>query len=85
MKQIISIGLLVWFGAGFLCGAMDTLDSRAGSFETVDGKLVRMHQKSGCTYNSLVSVLSVGYVASCELFRKRFEYEGIDKVWSASK
>lgn len=75
--QILII-LSVWFGIGFLIGAITTASERdAGHYD--DHKFVS-DGRSGCIYRSLAVFMSPGYVAGCELFRKRFEYEGFERA-----
>lgn len=71
-----------WLGIGFFVGSLATLaerDSRTydpKSHSFVDSSL------SGCVYKSAAPLINPGYVAGCELFRRRFSHEGIEKVFS---
>lgn len=62
-----------WSATGFMFGAMNTLMERDTVFGT-------RQAKSGCIYRSVAPLLNPGYVLACELFRVRFEYEGVDKM-----
>ncbi len=74
-KTEILIGLLIWTIVGVIAGGMDSLFERS-NMDYVDGKYVR-RPKSGCVYKSIASFTNLGYFASCELFRNRFEIEGV--------
>ncbi len=68
MKVKIMLALLVWFAFGFITGMMETLSERT------DFK----NPRTGCVYESYATFLMPGRIAACELFRKRFEYEGLE-------
>lgn len=58
---------------------MNTIHQRdSGHFEVVGDRYSFVNNNlSGCVYKSLSSFTNPGYVLACELFRKRFEYEGV--------
>jgi len=74
VKRWKELGLLLGycavplFGIGFISGACITIDARTNG-------------QNGCVYRSISSLANPGYVLACELFRKRFEYESIGKVF----
>lgn len=59
----------IWFAVAFFFGLCSTLGER-GDFK---------NPKSGCIYESWAPYLSPGYIVACELFRKRFEREGLGR------
>lgn len=90
MKQYlipILLGLSVWSGTGFLVGILVSANERQQNYHwdySVDEKhpqKVIEPGRSGCVYKSIAPLLNPGYVIGCELFRKRFEKEGIEKVF----
>lgn len=81
--QFILLIFGAWNVLGFLIGGMDTGNERGGTQQCTGSgptwkcEVVDIH--SGCVYKSFASFTNVGYVVACELFRKRFEIEGVIK------
>lgn len=91
-RVAIAIVCAAWFGIGVLFGAATTANERS-DFKTecipnnhggCDTKVIDTSH-SGCIYRSLSAILNPGYIVGCELFRRRFEYEGIDQVLGGKK
>ena len=80
--QIAFLSFTMWSVLGFLIGALETeLERSAGSWEKDGEKIIfASEEKNGCTYKSLATFTNLGYLAACELFRKRFEINGIQEV-----
>lgn len=74
-KTEIAIGSAAYFAIGFLIGFMETIGYRTDR-EFKNGSYVDI-SKSGCVYKSYAAFLNPGHVVACELFRRRFEKEGL--------
>jgi hypothetical protein len=81
-----------WFLLGFIAGAVTTFDERnAHSYKYstnghggLDTEVIDISH-SGCIYRSISALSNPGYILGCELFRRRFEYEGIDQALGSKK
>lgn len=71
--QIVALVLGVWNILGMTVALFNTANERSGCAWC---KPV-IEPKSGCVYKSYASFTNPGYVFACEMFRKRFELEGI--------
>jgi len=67
-KEGIGAGIFIWLAIGFICGILNSIEIR----NSTDEKL-----PAGCVYKSAVSLISPGYIASCELFRRRWHVDGV--------
>jgi hypothetical protein len=82
--KIVFLALACMNAVGFFVGIVDTTTSRnSGHYDhNFRGGLDWVNDgHNGCVYKSYFSFTNFGYVAACELLRKRFEYEGIDKAF----
>lgn len=84
MRKTITMVTLVWNVIGFMTGLVSTVIERdSGHYENngFGGLMWVSDGLSGCVYRSASSFTNPGYIASCELFRKRFAYEGVAKAF----
>jgi hypothetical protein len=75
----VCLAVACWNLIGFVVGIGVTWDERSGEHDWHNGGQINVH--TGCIYHSASSFTNLGYVTACELFRKRFDYEGIDKAF----
>jgi hypothetical protein len=83
LKFIAAI-LLAVNALGFFIGCMDTINARGSGHYTpvANGGLIWISDnRSGCTYETFSALMSPGYIVACELFRKRFSHDRIEKVF----
>lgn len=73
--KLIALALFAWNVIGFVIGICVTYDARS-DYRFESGKTIDI-SKSGCVYSSAASFTNVGYVAACELYRRRFAIEGV--------
>ncbi len=75
--------IMVWNALGFVLGTAATVIERdshhyesddKGHFKSIDDG------RTGCIYRSYSAFTNPGYVAACEMFRKRFEIESLEKA-----
>lgn len=76
MKEALAGIFLIWFAVGFVAGAMVTIDYRTDTRWDSAAKTAVDISRSGCVYKSAAAFINPGYIAACELFRRRFEVEG---------
>lgn len=71
-KAAIGIVFLIWFAVGFILGIMNTFDVRSNTEEKIP---------AGCVYKSAATLTSPGYIAACELFRRRWYVDGVQDLF----
>lgn len=80
----ITLWCLGYFALSFLIGVMETGSERAEMAYQTNEKGEREWKslgKSGCRYKSFSSLVNPGYIIGCELFRARYDYDRIEKVF----
>lgn len=89
MKNIIRANLmgillviLLWNVMGLVIGSMASVMERDARTYNQKTNTYTEDGKTGCVYKSVSAFTNIGFILGCELFRERFDYEGIDKVFS---
>lgn len=70
-----------WLAIGFLVGSLATVAERDSRTYDAKSRTFKDSSLSGCVYKSAAPLINPGYIAGCELFRRRFSHEGIEKVF----